>query len=311
MGEVPEPRPLLDQAQIQSKLRTLEDMLRVPVETVLQVGWSGVKWPSNYNAAHLAATHGSVDAIDILATAKADFNAKDDWGRSALDYAVEQHRRQTEQAIKAHIAWAHSPVYANPQPVEAKPIGKPLDARPGIASEAVDAKASADSKAGSDVAVGSNVVPDATTIGASPRGIAQPSDAPMPPASSGKGKGRGRSRPRQSEAHLAPAPTDMGPASADSAAKGKGREARLEGLRATKSAPVANEAGNDSPVAKGKGRERWGEGRRAKTDSAPGAVADNSNAPSAVMAKAKSGPRRGRGRGRGAAPAGDAVVQMF
>jgi hypothetical protein len=96
----------LDKNEVLTKLKKLDKQLRAPVETVLQVGWSGIAWPSNFTAAHLAATHGSLDALEILANAKADFGVEDDWGRTALDYARQHHRRAAENLIEGQLRYA-------------------------------------------------------------------------------------------------------------------------------------------------------------------------------------------------------------
>jgi len=112
----------LDKNEVMTKLKKLDKTLRAPVETVLQVGWGGIAWPSNFTAAHLAATHGSIDALEILANAKADLSVRDDWGRTALDYANQHHRRAAANVIEGILRSAG--------PVESTPIMEPSNNAP-------------------------------------------------------------------------------------------------------------------------------------------------------------------------------------
>jgi hypothetical protein len=92
---------MLSKDQVITKQNNLEDpQMRGHIDNVLRLGWERMVFPKNFTLCHLAASKGDMDAIEILADAKADFGVIDDMkGQTAVQWAIEFHNMAAANLI--------------------------------------------------------------------------------------------------------------------------------------------------------------------------------------------------------------------
>ena len=59
--------------------------------------------PQGCNALHIAAMEGRLDSVKVLLRCGIDFSAKDNAGKTALDYVMGDESKRVEKEIKAEI----------------------------------------------------------------------------------------------------------------------------------------------------------------------------------------------------------------
>jgi len=100
----------LSKAELMAKFKQLKEKggltkpLQKAIETVLEVGWGNVEWPSNFTAMHLAAKVGTVESIELLVAAGAEITIADDWRLTPLDYAAQANRTEIITCLQSHLS---------------------------------------------------------------------------------------------------------------------------------------------------------------------------------------------------------------
>eukprot|EP00435_Cladocopium_sp_Y103_P002323 s2808_g1.t1 len=125
-------------AAAKEKLKNATDMkpaLSKAVATVLNKGWDGISWPSNFSAMHVAAKLGDVTAIDILAEVGADLALQDQWNLTPIDYAAQSGNQAAVEALQRHLAKAAEQAeQAQPDMDDMPPVMEELPVGQGMSS---------------------------------------------------------------------------------------------------------------------------------------------------------------------------------